>query len=1470
MTGEGAAVKDPAQALAAFHPRIRDWFRTRHGTPTDIQADAWPRIRAGDNVLATAPTGSGKTLCAFLAPLDHLISGRWTGGTVRVLYVSPLKALNNDVRRNLLEPLEELRAAFAAAGETMPEIGVATRSGDTEPDARRRMLRAPPEILITTPESLAILLTSAGGRGMLGGVRMVILDEIHAVAGSRRGLWLMHGVESLVEIAGEVQRVALSATVRPLDAVARLVGGHAPDTAGVPAVRPRPVACLASRIERRMDLRVEALPPEQLPDDGGLDALTPIARAVAAATARNRSTLVFANSRALCEKLALRINATDAAGAPLAWAHHGSLSREIRLDVEARLKAGRLKAIVATSSLEMGIDIGALDEVVMVQTPPSISACIQRAGRAGHQVGAISRAVLHPTHPHDVLEAAVVARAALLGDIEAIRVPGPCLDVLAQMLIARLAMAPRAGDALFDAVRCVSAFRDLDRQPFDLVVQMLLGRYADTRIRDLEPRLIEDPATGVLHLRRGTTLALYASGGMITDRGYYQLRHADTNARIGELDEEFVWENGPGRAFSLGSQQWRVQRVTHNDVFVTPAPEARHAPPFWRSEERDRDPHFALRLREFLGECETALGEGRAALDALLATLPLDDGARTMLGDHLVRQREHSGAPLPHTRHMVAECVRTGPGGYGDGTGQLVLHTFAGGEINRPWALALEARWQAVYGERPEVFVGNDAIVLQLGEGVTPEAVLALIEPDRVEELVRERLAGSGTFGARFRECAGRALLLTRRRFGERLPLWMSRLQAQRLLGRVRPYGDFPILLETWRSCLEEGFDLPALRRYLTDLRDGTVAVTLVHTDRPSPFAAQSGWRQINEYMYADDQPRGDLDPGLAPTLLESVVADARLRPRVTAATVEAFLRRRRRLETGWGPRDELELQDWLRERRLLPRSEFDHLRAAIDDATSPDPSWLVTAAPGWVLHARDAAAFARLATDDATGAALRLDWLEDWLAFQPPSTTAQLARAWPGPGALLATDLASLAETERALHGALLDGDDDARWCTRDAFEAMLRMQRAAARPGIEALPATEVPAFLARWQHLGADADLADALEPLRGLPLPAELWESALLPARTGRRGGAELDALLMGDELRCVGQGAGRIAFLTVDELDALPRGAADGDGEDPIAAAFPDPTARYDFEALRAVSDDDPGTAAARLWAAVFASRVALAGFEAVRHGLAHDFALPATGAAPAAGVGGRMPRGLGRRGALRARIATRVHGVPGRFIRLPPPTPGRDEVDRMERARTRARMLVDRWGVVSPSLLGRESRDLRWRELFRALRLMELAGEVSAGLFLTGLDGPQFAAPEALRWIAHWSADAAPRVRWMDARDPASPAGLGLDLPGLPLPRRAAGAELIMSGDRVAFVAQRRGASLRIDGTPDDEDAHAVLAVWARTFAWRRNARVTVLQINDGPARSSPWADALRRHLTVDSDHRGLILGRSEDSETRQ
>ena len=868
-----------------FHPLINQWFTARIGPPTAIQRKAWPLIAAGAHVLITAPTGSGKTLAAFLWALDRLIHRRWEAGRIRVLYVSPLKALNNDVRRNLMRPLAEIRRSFAKNQLSFPDIRVATRSGDTPSHERRQMIRRPPEILITTPESLHLIISSLGGRSMLAHVETVILDEIHAVVGNKRGTLLMSAVDRLVPLCGEFQRIALSATVKPARPVADFVAGFMRRRgAEDPAYIPRPITICRSTRHPHDSIGVR-IADALISADGSRNIWEDLSAAAGRIIASHRATIIFTNSRRLCEKLTFLINA-ERSGPPVAYAHHGSLSRELRLEVEQRLKKGDLKAIVATASLELGIDIGALDHVILVSSPGSISSALQRIGRSGHAVGEPSRATFFPTHAGDCLSAVVLAEAVMARDIEPVR-PVECpLDVLAQVVVSMVGAETWHADALYDALRTSYPFRRLKRRAFDLVIEMLAGRYAATRLPALQPKIAFDRLDNTLTARKGALLTLYTSGGVIPDRGYYNLRHQDSGARIGELDEEFVWEARKGQVFTLGTQNWRIQRITPNDVFVRPAKPRAPVPPFWKAESIDRDFYLSERIAHFLETAQSRLDDPRFA-DQLMTRHGMDAQGARFLVDFLRRQRDKTGCALPHRRHVVMETTTSDKGG--SAVRQMVMHTFWGGRVNRPFALALEAAWEKRHGHAPTTFTTNDAIYLLLPGDQPPDDIMTLVTPGNIDALLRERLEGSGVFGARFRECAARALLLPRRHFNQRMPLWLIRQKSQRLLEALGRFPDFPILLETWRTCLEDDFDMAALVRVLRELENGDIAWSAVHTPSPSPMALSGSWRQVNQYMYADDQPRGTAKTELAADLLEEVVFKPELRPAVEADLVAVY-----------------------------------------------------------------------------------------------------------------------------------------------------------------------------------------------------------------------------------------------------------------------------------------------------------------------------------------------------------------------------------------------------------------------------------------------------------------------------------------------------------------------------------------------------------------------------------------------------
>jgi ATP-dependent Lhr-like helicase len=1465
--------KDASDSLSLFHPVIQAWFREEKGVPTAVQSAAWPLIAQGRHVLATAPTGTGKTLAAFLWALNNLVTGTWDASGLRVLYISPLKALNTDMRRNLLDPLAALERCFAAAGLDFPVIAVETRSGDTPQNERRRMIRRPPQILATTPESLNLMLNSPRGRSIFSGLQTVILDEIHAVADSKRGVHLMTAVERLVPLVGEFQRVALSATVNPVELVAEMVGGSRLEKGGPePRYANRPVCVVQALGAKEIVLEVRQPYTGRERDESPWHK---VAAAVHAIVQRNRSTLIFVNSRRMSERITLLLN--QAAGETIAYAHHGSLSREVRTVVEERLKAGELRAIVATNSLELGIDIGALDEVVLIETPPSASSTLQRLGRSGHTVNAVSRGVLFPTHGLDLLAATVMAQAVSEKDIEPVRPLTLPLDVLAQVIAAMTAVDAWKVDELYHFVRCCHAYRDLSRRQFDLVLDMLTGRYADERLRDLQPLIDVDWIDGVATARPGTLRRINTAGGTIPDRGYYTLRREQTRARIGELDEEFVWERRTGEVFTLGSQSWQIARITHNDVLVRPAPPGRTGIPFWRAESRNLPAAFAERLAEFLerversgpvslaSECEAA-GLQREAIDALQGFLASQTAATQALPHrHLVliehTSSEQEGRLLPH----------------------IVLHTVWGGGVNRPYGLALAQAWEEQLGERPEIIANDTAIAIVAEAFPAPETLLSLVSPDNLDGLLRRSLERSGYFGARFRESAATALQLPRGGFAQRTPLWLTRMRAKKLLEKVKHYEDFPLLVETWRACLRDDFDLGQLRERLRELGAGSIAVHTAHTPAPSPFASGLTWSQTNQLLYMDDTAADGAPSKLREDLIAEVAAEEALRPRLPLDLVERFEQKAQRLYPGYAPTSAAELLFWLKERMLLTEPEWEQLlAAAARDGAPPRGPLLRELGMKAVylrlgqsanLHVAPAESLPRLVkafglpldeidilplgSEEAAGPEAMFrqqswqalggsegrlaNWLAEWLRFFGPVDVDDLPDLLPVQEPALEEALQSLLEQESIVLGHLTDGATEMQVCDRGNFELLLRIKRSRARSTFQPLPLRQLPLFLATHQGLtqpGTDRhDLEQRLECLLCLPQATARFEQGVLPARMRPFEADMLYQVAHDSDLLWFGCGKGLFALSFPEQLDlCLPLAVGAKRAKTDEAALerlFASPSARYAFGDLLRENDGEAAELAGVLWGLFWDGRVSNDSLATLHAALK-----------PLAAVS--KPAGR-RAGFQRWRSLSPLSVA---WFALPPVSPPGDALEAEERSKDRVRVLLSRYGVLFRELLQNELPPFQWKAVFRTLRIMELAGEVVNGQFFEGVPGPQFASPEAVARLQQ----GLPRdaVYWMAADDPASACGLGLEGLREELPRRLSTTTLVYHGEQLVLVAQGGGKSLDIRVPPEERalpEYFHPLEMLIRPCAAR--SYISLDAINGREAASSPYLASLREHFDV-------------------
>ena len=1507
--------------LSAFSPRVRDWFTAAFDAPTPAQEQAWPAIAGGEHVLISAPTGSGKTLAAFLWGIDRLASTpRPAGAGVRLVYVSPLKALSYDIERNLRAPLRGIGA----------DLRVGIRTGDTSQRERAAMVRKPPDILITTPESLYLILTSQA-RAMLSGAEAVIVDEIHAVASTKRGSHLALTLERL-ELAAragdaasdrELQRIGLSATQTPLEEVGRFMVGPG-----------RRVRIVDTGIRKPLDIRIHVpvesmLEPDQRAADATVDPFAApdgdqlphlsggeatrrsiwpaIYPELLALVREHRSTIVFVNNRRAAERLALRLNelaATqdEAADPPrppreIARAHHGSLAREERTVVEELLKAGELPCLVATSSLELGIDMGAVDLVLQVESPKSVARGLQRIGRAGHGVGEVSKGRIFPKFRGDLLECAVVARLMHEGRIEPTVVPRNALDVLAQQIVAIAASAEPDSvsvDELYELVTRTHSYAELPRQLLENVLDMLDGRYPSAEFGELRPRIVWDRVGGTIRARKGARQLAVANAGTIPDRGLFTVVLPD-GRRVGELDEEMVYEARPGQTFLLGASSWRIEEIGRDRVIVTPAPGVPGGIPFWKGDGVGRPKELGRAIGEF---ARWAVDQPAEALER---DYDLDERAARNLLDFLAEQRAATRV-IPSDRTIVIERFRDEIGDW-----RLCVLSPYGGRIHAAWSLALSARIRERFGLECDAIYSDDGIIVHLPDldadedGALPTgADLVLLEPDEVQDAVVAELGGSALFGARFRENAARALLIPRAYPGRRTPLWQQRLKSQSLLEVARRYSDFPIVLETYRECLRDVLDVSGLEELLRGLHTRELSLVEVETPTASPFASSLLFDYVATYMYEGDTPNAERRAAalsLDRDLLRELLGQEELRELIDPGALAAV---------------EDDLQHLSERTRVATRDELHEVLRRVGDLTREE-------AAARVLGGVDAEAMLGELAGERRAVRVRVGGEQRWIAaddaglyrdalgVMPPGglpdafvadvpdalrtlaacyarshgpfTTAELAARY---GVDFASALRELERSGALVRGELRPGGSEREWCDVEVLRRLRRASLAALRKEIEPADQRDLAAFMPSWHGVGRHAPagagvdrLREVLVPLQGLALPVEIWERDVLPRRVGAYSPTWLDALCAGGEVVWVGAGAlgrnsGRVALYFREDAAAIgppglrgaagpvagrgPAGAgAGGAGASVGASVSPDheairarlAAAPCFFTDLLAELDLPPEALQEALWDLAWAGEAtndAWAPLRAPRLTLAR--AQRAARARPGRRFG---PAVRGGRAATAAQVQ-------GRWS-LTAPLFGAGEAAALavERRRTLAELLLERHGIVTREHVLAEGVAGGFAALYDSFAALETLGVCRRGYFIEGLGGAQFALGPAVERLRSQRNDqpAAPLV--LAAADPAQPFGGVLPWPvrrdrdERRRPARVAGAYVVLVEHEPAIYSERGGRGLQLLSA-DEDRVGAALAALADAVRGGRVPKLALERIDGEPAVGSALEPVLVEH----------------------
>jgi ATP-dependent helicase Lhr and Lhr-like helicase len=1397
--------------LEEFHPLVRRWFRRAFGEPSPPQRLGWPHIAAGENTLILAPTGSGKTLASFLWAINHVVEQLLAAPVdpgVRILYVSPLKALNNDIARNLEVPLAGIRQEALAAGATLPEIRTAVRTGDTSPRERRAIATDPPQILITTPESLYLMLTSPATRLIFRTLQYVIVDEIHAVCGNKRGVHLSISLERLQEVADqELVRVGLSATQRPLEQVAEFLGGYSPAPGEAEGYRLRPVAIVDAGRRKDMDLQVICAP-----DDFSLlpqDSVWPLVfDEIMDDIRQHRTTLIFVNNRRLAERVAAALNerltevpgpVTQLYNVPrsTAWsdpdhtaphaateapqliqAYHGSMSREAREEMEQKLKAGELRALVSTSALELGIDIGTVDLVIQLQSPHGIARGLQRVGRSGHLVSATSKGRIFASHREDLVESVVVAKAMAAHEVEITTIPRNALDVLAQQIIAMVAVEPWPVDRLFSIIRRSACYHTLTRELYTRVLDMLAGRFAHEAFRDLRPRISWDRVNNVLAALPGTRHLATTSGGTIADRGYFGVYLEDGRTRVGEVDEEFVYESRTGDTFLLGSSVWRVMDIDANRIIVAPAPGQPARMPFWRGEGIGRSFELGRAIGAFRRELEEQSGTSDA-LQWLQREYPVDPRGAWNVLEYARRQKEATGF-LPTDRQLIFEAFRDEVG-----DPRVVLHCCFGRRVNGLLGLYLAHVMATRTGVEPQMLYNDDGVLLRCHDAdEIPLDLFAGLVPEEAERLVLDEVLNAPLFGGQFRQNAGRALLMPRAMPGKRTPMWLQRLRATDLLHAVRQFEDFPIVIETVREVLNDVLDFPRFRELLRQITEGSIVVSTVRTEFPSPFAAGLLFDFIAVYMYEWDQPRQDRQTQyltLNRELLSSVVDIESIGELIKPAAIEDIEAALQHAQEGYRARTPEELMELLvrlgdlSEEEIAARVEGDG-RAMLEALTENGRAVLTrqTPVPLWVAG-ENRGLYEHLGDEDATAAIIRR-----YVEHHGPVGTRELARRYGISEDRIQTTTARWDTDRSMVRGRFrpvpTGHQEDTEWCYRPNLEAIHKRSVVLLRKEIHPCTFAEFTRFAIAWHRplLPSSTELSAALEEqlehLAGLALPAELWEMHILPrfaAPDAKQGGGILPVVpgfvWSGDgpgRLRVFRRGEGAL-FLEVPDAGQI---AALREGPARVYAFLKENGASFfaDIRNETGMTLAALNNALAELFWAGSLTNDNLPEILALKRGSRAEDDEPVT---PVQVIGPHSRRRFAPIVQHARRALKEVPGWNGRWSLLhhsavmgPALPPG-------ERAARLADILLERHGILAREFC-RRNEVASWGDVIGELQRRELRGEIRRGYFVEGLSGMQFALPAAVDRVRQVrSVAAAPGLTLLNAADPANPYGNGIDPP---------------------------------------------------------------------------------------------------------